>query len=89
MRREAPWTDRTGNARSGLFARANNSKAQQDEWSIDLGHSVKYGIFLELRWPSAGVGRYAVITPTIRHEAPEYWDTVREVLQRIVDEGKA
>ena len=58
MRSTAPWTDRTGNARSGLNAEvqvATNSVA------LVMFHSVPYGIYLETRWG----GKYAVIRPAI------------------------
>lgn len=69
----AGWTDRTTNARDGLIAIARNSK---DHHEIILYHTMPYGIFLEIRW----AGRYAIIRPTIRHEAPEYFETARELL---------
>lgn len=67
-RSNAPWTDRTGNARNGLF-----SKAERDvpRYRIIVGHSVPYGIWLEVRF----AGRYAIIRPTIDHEGPELMKT--------------
>lgn len=58
MRTTAPWTDRTGAARSGL-----NAEVQVSTNSVQLilFHSVFYGVFLETRWG----GRYAVIRPSI------------------------
>ncbi len=63
MRASAPWTDRTGNARSGLFSVAG------DVVTIYLshGHTVVYGKWLEL---SHG-GMYAVIMPTLEKWLPE------------------
>ena len=58
-KQNAPWTDRTGAARRGLFARHNRSS--ETSFSIIFGHGVDYGIFLEL----ANSGRYAIIVPTI------------------------
>ena len=54
MKSNARWTDRTGNARNGLTARAQTG---DDSVSVVLAHSVPYGIYLELRWD----GRYAII----------------------------
>lgn len=54
MRSGAPWTDRTGNARGGLFATA-------DATGIDLYHTVSYGIWLEV----AHDGQYAIIIPSL------------------------
>lgn len=58
-RRNAPWTDRTGNARSGLFAVAE--EASRDIVNLYLSHTVEYGKYLEL----AHSGKYAIIMPTI------------------------
>ncbi len=69
----AGWTDRTGNARGSLTAMAFNSKGHHE---IVLFHNMPYGIWLEIRF----AGRYSVIIPTIRHEAPEYFETARELL---------
>jgi len=57
MKRGARWTDRTGNARNGLSAKAEH---ERDHHSIVLAHGVKYGVFLETRW----AGRYAIVGPT-------------------------
>ena len=57
-RQNAPWEDRTGNARSGLMG----SSGREGRFIlIVLAHTVFYGKFLELRWG----GRYAIILPTI------------------------
>lgn len=58
MKENAPWTDRTGNARSGLFAITNYG---DDYWELVLAHSVFYGIYLETRFS----GKYAIIAPTV------------------------
>lgn len=62
MKTNAPWTDRTGNARNGLIARPQFSSP--DKASIVMSHSVPYGIWLEVRWG----GRYAIVGPAV-----EYW----------------
>lgn len=58
-KKNAPWTDRTGNARSGLHASAS---AEDNVFSLLLAHSVYYGLFLETRWN----GKYAIIMPTLQ-----------------------
>jgi hypothetical protein len=54
----APWSDRTGDARSGLIA-----DVYQDggEIVLELAHSVDYGQWLEL----IEDGRFAILLPTI------------------------
>ena len=59
MKKNAPWTDRTGNARRDLFAVAGQDGTM---FYIDLGHgpTIHYGIWLENRWN----GRFAIVLPT-------------------------
>ncbi len=71
-RNDAPWQDRTGNARSGLFGVAE--QVAQEIVEIYLAHTMKYGLFLEL----AHGGRYAVIIKTMERDFPE--------LTRMLDE---
>ncbi len=67
MRGSAPWTDRTGNARSGLFALATMAASDLVRIYLSHGHSVYYGIFLEVCHGK----RYAIIMPTIQRNLPE------------------
>lgn len=59
----APWDDRTGDARSGLTAEADTSGLNL---AIVLYHTVDYGIWLEVR----NGGEYAIIIPTIEQMGP-------------------
>jgi hypothetical protein len=100
----APWTDRTGNARSGLFTavegfgrstvtsggRVRNmgtgrfqslhSQGQMgvkpNELVIVLGHTMYYGVFLEL----SNGGRYAIVMATIDSNAPKFFQAVKELV---------
>lgn len=54
----APWTDRTSNARGGLRTVVTHSPT---EHRITLMHRVPYGIFLEL----CNDGKYRIIMPTL------------------------
>ena len=67
-RESATWTDRTGNARTGLFGTAERDAAQKMV-VIYLSHGVDvdYGKWLEL----SGGGKYAVIMRTIEAHLPE------------------
>lgn len=67
-KQNAPWTDRTGNARSGIFATAEQDLAR-GMVVIYLSHSaaLDYGVWLEL----ANGGRYGVIMQTIEAHLPE------------------
>lgn len=56
---DAPWTNRTGAARSGL---AGASTVAGGSGEITISHGVEYGIWLEL----ANQGRFAVIPQTLQ-----------------------
>ncbi len=69
----APWTDRTANARQGLNGGVD---AYDNHFVLYLAHGVEYGIWLEI----AHGGNYAIIRPTfdahmgrIRDTVHEYW----------------
>lgn len=92
MRSNAKWTDRTSNARQGLFAKyqggqsltfynvakggATNDKAT---WSIVCYHTMPYGIWLEVRWD----GKYAIIYPTIVHEGKRIMKGLKGLIGRM------
>lgn len=59
MKLNAPWTDRTGAARSGLYTRYSKLGSTRE---ILFSHSVAYGIWLEV----ANSGDYQVILPSLR-----------------------
>lgn len=69
MRANAPWTDRTGNARGGLFTVPVHEATRH---RIIFSHGVPYGIWLEVTHS----GRYQIIMPTVV-------DTGREVMALI------
>lgn len=78
-RTNAPWTDRTGNARNGLFAA--HTKIPMVEHRLIVYHTMPYGLWLEVRWS----GRYAIIGPTMLHIAPQLALVTAETVKRAVD----
>lgn len=76
MKINAPWTDRTGNARQGLRAEAFEDG---DNMGIILYHQVPYGIWLEL----ANGQRYAIIIPTLESQGPEVMASIERILEQI------
>lgn len=72
----APWTDRTSNARNGLFARAYSTLRSH---GIVLYHTMPYGIWLEVRWG----GKYRIIVPTIQRQGVVVMNTLRGLLGRM------
>ena len=73
MKAQAPWTDRTSNARQGLHTEV---EALVNEISIWLMHGVDYGVFLELK----NAGRYAIIGPALDYWAQQLWEAVKAML---------
>jgi hypothetical protein len=59
LKSNAPWSDDTGAARTGLVALPFNAGKTHE---LIMAYSVSYGIWLEI----ANSGRYAVITPAMR-----------------------
>lgn len=74
MKEEAPWTDRTGNARQELFGEVS---AEPDKLRVRLAHQVDYGVYLEL----CNNGRFAVLEPVAKRNAPEFIRDVQELVR--------
>jgi len=75
MRQGAPWEDRTGNARTGLFAVVDDAAKDLVTIWLSHGHTVYYGVFLEL----AHGKKYAIIMPTIEANLPVIEGMLRRV----------
>lgn len=80
-RATAPWTDRTGNARNGLFA--THLSEPMVVHQLVTYHTMPYGVWLEVRWS----GRYAVIGPTMFHIAPILAANVAAAVNRSIREA--
>lgn len=82
MKDNAPWTDRTGNARQSLFTVVKGSEMVMDMANkmvnIILSHGVHYGLFLEV----SRAGKYAIVNRAIDHWAPIIWADVLRMLGR-------
>lgn len=74
MKQNAPWTDRTGNARQGLRAQAYDQGGGQK--GIVLYGQVPYQIFLEVKFS----GKYAIIVPTIQVMGPQVMQALQNIL---------
>lgn len=83
MKQYARWTDRSGNARQGLTALADNSGSGQGKYQITIFHKMPYGIWLEIR----NAGKYAIIVPTLQNQAPMYFETARQLLDKMFGSG--
>lgn len=70
MRENAPWTDRTGNARNGL--RAVHEAEPMVHHDLVVFHTMPYGLWLEVRFS----GRYAILFPTLKAIAPDLMERI-------------
>lgn len=64
MKENAPWRDRTGQARRGLKAETSDTI---NAVRMELSHSVDYGVYLEYAMEL----RFAILEPTARLKGPE------------------
>jgi hypothetical protein len=91
IKHNAPWKDRTTNARNGLFAVAKKSAARiaASTFAIVLGHTVDYGIYLEAGHDQetkdgvVHVEARPIIWPAILLYAPKVMKTLKKILDRM------
>lgn len=79
MKHNAPWTDRTTNARNGLAARA--ARLGKTTFAIILSHAVDYGIYLELG--TRYMRKRPIILPTMDLYGPKVMAFTRKLLDRL------
>lgn len=78
MKLNAPWTDRTGNARAGLFADVKIEN-QGEAFELLFAHTMFYGIFLEARFS----GKFAIIMPTVNYFGGLLMDRIASSIDRM------
>lgn len=74
MKQNAPWTDRTGNLRSSLYAEVE--RLVGEAVTIQLDYGLDYGKYLEF----AHAGKFAIIGPALDHWSPLVWAAVKELI---------
>jgi hypothetical protein len=74
-KQEAPWQDRTSNARQSLHSWVD--PVAKDIVDIWLSHGVDYGVYLEQRWQ----GRWAIVYPTLE----AHFEIILQMLQGIFE----
>jgi len=84
----APWRDRTGNARHGLFSPDIwwYGSGGRYEFNVYLAHSVHYGFRLETMHMGTGgygYGKYSIIMPTILEYSPQIMDRIAKEIAMI------
>lgn len=77
MKKERPWRDRTGMAKTTL--RAKVSQPSKEVVRITLAHGVSYGVWLEL----AKQKKYAIIAPTIKSEGPKLISDLQGIFSKL------
>jgi len=76
MKNNAPWTDRTGNARAGLFVVPNTREKVK---TIVFSHTVSYGIWLEVR----NNGKYQIIMPAVHRTGKQIMASLNRTLDKV------
>jgi len=74
MKENAPWVDRTGNARQSLHVVV---EATVQYITLGLWHGMWYGIYLE----NSNAGTYAILGPAVDHWTPILMADIQAVLQ--------
>jgi len=80
MKRDAPWTDRSGDARRGLSATVETTGRAT---TLTLAHGVEYGKWLEL----AHGGRWAIVGPTTMAAGPRVMSQLRGLMAKAAPRG--
>ena len=79
MKHNAPWKDRTTNARNGLSAKGVKLAAKR--YALLLVHSVSYGVYLELG--TRFMHKRPIIVPTLNLYGPKVMKTFVKILDRL------
>lgn len=80
---KAPWRDRTGHARRGLWA---DSRSDHNSLTLDMGHTAEYGPYLE----ESNNGKFQVIMPVLLATARSFMRSLeRAFLQMQTHTGAA
>lgn len=73
-KRDAPWTDRTANARQTLHGMVTETP---DKTRLSLGHGVDYGLWLEI----ANGGRYGIVKKVLERHYGDIMQSIRDLLK--------
>lgn len=76
MKTDAPWRDRTTEARTTLWATADS---HGDSYQLYMGHGAEYGIYLE----KSNGGRFQVVMPTLVATARAFMESLTDMLYQL------
>lgn len=79
MKAEARWTDRTGNARAGLYSDVIHVARQSVTILASHGPAIPYAIYLE----TVSAGRFGIIADTIDWWGPRVFHEVQAIMARV------
>lgn len=85
MKANAPWTDRTGNARQGLYSAVEPPSLAQvvDTIELIMAHAVEYGVYLEGYLPDGTPmlrpSDYKIIEPALDRFGPLVWRDIQRL----------
>jgi hypothetical protein len=74
MKLNAPWEDRTSNARQTLYTEVENTLLSI---AIAMDHGMEYGFWLEV----ANQGAYAIIGPALDYWSIQFWNAVKDLVE--------
>jgi len=74
-KQEAPWTDRSGNARQTL---KGTSGWEGEILKIRLSHSMEYGPYLEI----CNDGKYAILEKTLNSFREELHNNLKRIMEK-------
>ncbi len=74
MQDNAPWIDRTGNARKFLNAKYDRTSPATFNITLSHGETIDYGSALEYGFS----GRYSILRPTLQSQFPVVADEIFE-----------
>lgn len=78
MRQNARWTDRTGEARAGLYADVEHAVRESVTLLLSHGPAVPYAVWLEYAFS----GKFEILSTTSDHFWPLLYRGVAEIAQR-------
>ena len=78
MKSNAPWKDRSGNARQALWAEMERIVRVMIAINFGQGHGIEYGVYLEFK----NAGRFAIVNPTLDYFAPKIWAAIQGMLRK-------
>lgn len=78
MKDDAPWTDRTGDARAALFAALIHEAHKMVGILLSHGSLIDYSVYLEYDH----AGRFAILAPTVDRFAPRFVAGVEKIVRK-------